>query len=348
MGAFGVGFLGAGPVAQAIHLPTIGRFTEQLKPVHFMDVDLSLVERLARRYQASWTTNEDELIRNPEVEIVVVGSPNSHHARQVIKCCEAGKKVVLAEKPLAVSIEELAAIREASTNSGTRIVVGTMHAFDEAYLEALELWNSLGVSPHSIEVSSYLPANEEFVDLATQLIAPTAASKSAASGANPSPSQLELDKVTVSNGILGLAMHDIPLIREFAGSAFTVDFAAATKPWGYLIHAANEHQTLRLLAKMPGAWEPVWTFRANSRDHVFELRFKPSYVHAGSCIARITTPSETFEFSTSTSPYESEWSEILHLAIDEKARPRYSLERIENDAAFALSLVEQSIKKVAE
>ena len=38
-GKIGVGFLGAGPVTQAIHLPTLARLTETFAVVHVNDID---------------------------------------------------------------------------------------------------------------------------------------------------------------------------------------------------------------------------------------------------------------------------------------------------------------------
>ena len=46
------------------------------------------------------------------------------------------------------------------------------------------------------------------------------------------------------------------------------------------------------------------------------------------------------EFSSELSAYEAEWEEIISI-VKHGNSPRYSLKRIEEDTAFALSLVNQ-------
>jgi hypothetical protein len=336
MAKIGIGFLAAGPVAQSIHIPTIRRYPEVLTIAQIMDIDAGLAERLANQHGAGWTTDEDVLINDPNVQIVVVGSPNHHHARQVIKACEAGKKLVLAEKPLATSPEELAAIRVAAEKSGTAIVVGAMHAFDTAYLEALKYWKSLNATVSSVEVSCYLPPNSEFVDLATTLLNPSDSAAPVGGGPRPAPNAA----TKVANGILGLAMHDIPLLREFLTESPVLDFVSPLNPFGYLLQGKINNANFRITGRLPGEWESHWVFRAIGPKALFEIEFQPSYVLAGSGKVRVATADETCEFSSELSAYEAEWEEIISI-VKHGNSPRYSLKRIEEDTAFALSLVNQ-------
>lgn len=336
MKPIGIGFLAAGPVAQSIHLPVIRRYPADLAIAQIMDVDAGLAERLANQHGTAWTTDEDELINDPTVEIVVVGSPNNHHARQVIKACNAGKKLVLAEKPLATSPEEMTAIRAAAEKSGTAIIVGAMHAFDSAYLEALQYWKSLKSTVSSVEVSCYLPPNAEFVDLATTLLNPSDSAAPVGGGPRPAPNAT----TRVANGILGLAMHDIPLVRDFLPQSPVLDFASPLDPFGYLLQGKINNANFRILGRLPGEWESQWVFRAIGPHAIFEIEFQPSYVLAGSAKVRVTTVAETREFSNELSAYEAEWEEIISI-VKHGNSPRYSLQRIEEDTAFALTLVDQ-------
>ena len=338
MRKFGVGFIASGPVAQSIHIPTVRHYANRLAIAHVMDIDSGLAESLASQHGAKWSVDEDELINDPAVDIVVVGSPNQHHARQVIKACEAGKRLVLAEKPLATSPEELDAIRVAAEKSGTHIVVGAMHAFDTAFLEALDYWKSLNVHVDSIEVSCYIPDNNEFVSLATELIAPTRVSSANQSASKPVTSLSDASQI--ANGILGLAMHDIPLIREFSTQRPTLDSATFLEPFGYLLHGTVGDATMRITGWLPGAWEPRWTFKAVATEATFAIVFPPSYVLAGSATVSVSTQTETRVFSNNLSAYEAEWEEIISLAAGEGS-PRYSLERIAADTEFAMALIAQ-------
>jgi predicted dehydrogenase len=80
----GVGILGAGPVTQAIHLPTLARLRDVFSVVRVMDVDADVAESVAARVGAAWTTSVEELLADPAVEIVAICSPHQFHAEQVI------------------------------------------------------------------------------------------------------------------------------------------------------------------------------------------------------------------------------------------------------------------------
>ena len=63
----------------------------------------SLAAFAERHGIARTTTDWRELAADPEIDAVVVGTPNSLHAEQAIACLEAGKHV-LVEKPMATTL----------------------------------------------------------------------------------------------------------------------------------------------------------------------------------------------------------------------------------------------------
>ena len=127
-----MGILGAGPVTQAIHLPSLARLRDILEVRHIMDVDPAVAESVAARVGARFSTSTEELLADPAVEIVAICSPHQFHAVQVIAACRAGKKAVLCEKPFAMNGEEAAAIAAVSAETGVPIVVGAMHTLTRA------------------------------------------------------------------------------------------------------------------------------------------------------------------------------------------------------------------------
>lgn len=334
MSKFGIGFLGSGPVAQAIHVPFARQFSKDLTIAFFMDIATDLAETLANQHQAKWTIDEDELINDPSVDVVVVGSPNGHHARQILKSCAAGKRLVLAEKPLAVSRAELKEIRSAAMASETQIVVGTMHAYDEAFLSALDFWKSLGSKVHTVEVNCYLPTNDEMIDYATQLIKPDPSVAATAGGTPPSVKDL------LTGGVLGLAMHDIPGIREFVSGDIKLRTVNYVAPWGYLLEGQSEEVLIRMIGQMPGAWRADWSMTVFADNAIMKIQFQPSYVDSGSALVTVSNKGEERIFHSSTSPYTSEWQEIVSVLRKTKA-PRFDLDRISSDLEFALSIIHQ-------
>jgi predicted dehydrogenase len=69
----------------------------------------------AARVHDDW----EALLRDPEVQIVSICTPHWQHAEQAIAAAEAGKHV-LVEKPIALTLDELRALRDAVRKAGVR------------------------------------------------------------------------------------------------------------------------------------------------------------------------------------------------------------------------------------
>jgi myo-inositol 2-dehydrogenase / D-chiro-inositol 1-dehydrogenase len=168
--SLGVGFVGTGPVTQAIHLPTLARLTELFTVTHVTDITDEIATSVAARVGARSSTSIDELLGDPRVDVVAVCSPHQFHAAQVIDACRAGKKAVLCEKPFATSADEAAEIAAVSAETEVPIIVGAMHAFDPGWLDAVAHWNDLPAKSHTLRSSIVLPPNSRFEDFATEVI----------------------------------------------------------------------------------------------------------------------------------------------------------------------------------
>lgn len=75
------------------------------------------------------------LIRDPNVDAVLIASPDATHRDLTLACLDA-RKPVLCEKPLAPTTAECREVLAAETKLGRRLVqVGYMRRFDPAYVE---------------------------------------------------------------------------------------------------------------------------------------------------------------------------------------------------------------------
>jgi len=79
-----------------------------------------------------------EMIAGQDVDLVVVGLPNAFHARVAIDCARAGKHLVV-EKPMCVTLEEIAELRAALTRSGVVCGYAEELCFVPKYVRAKEL-----------------------------------------------------------------------------------------------------------------------------------------------------------------------------------------------------------------
>lgn len=83
-------------------------------------------------------TDYHELLKNPEIDAVVIATGAAAHKEQCIAACEA-KKHIFCEKPLAKTLADCKAIEEAVAANDTKcFTVGFMRRFDPSYAETKE------------------------------------------------------------------------------------------------------------------------------------------------------------------------------------------------------------------
>src|SRR5215218_3685952 len=107
------------------------------------DVDAERAGKLAEQYgSAAVFTDGAEMIRDENVEAVVVASPDPTHAPLVLECLK-NKKPVLCEKPLADSVDAALKVVEAEAELGRKLVqVGFMRRYDPQHVAAKEALDS--------------------------------------------------------------------------------------------------------------------------------------------------------------------------------------------------------------
>jgi predicted dehydrogenase len=104
----------------------------QLVGLH--DPDSSRAREVAGGHGCRWFDSLEELLR--ECEAVTVATPTVAHREVVERAVGAGCHV-LVEKPMAATVEEAEAMRQAAARAGTRLQVGHVERFNPAMLAAL-------------------------------------------------------------------------------------------------------------------------------------------------------------------------------------------------------------------
>ena len=130
-----VAFVGCG--GMAAHYLGVYRDLDWVKVVCCIDADLASAERAAGTFSAEQpiaTTDYAQALR-PEVDAVIISTPNSCHAAQAIAAMDAGKHVLL-QKPVAANMADAEAIAEAASRS-KRTVGLYMSYFDQPLMHDL-------------------------------------------------------------------------------------------------------------------------------------------------------------------------------------------------------------------
>jgi predicted dehydrogenase/NADPH:quinone reductase-like Zn-dependent oxidoreductase len=129
---FNVALVGAGNIARWVHLPAVARVGDAaLRAVHSSSG--ARAKSYARRFGASYcTTDLDEILADPQVDVVVIASRNQHHAGQAAAALRAGKHVFV-EKPMALTREECRDLAQARGTHNRQLGVGFNRRFAPAY-----------------------------------------------------------------------------------------------------------------------------------------------------------------------------------------------------------------------
>jgi predicted dehydrogenase len=122
-GKINVALVGPGNFAKEMLMPLLRRNAEynlrwvvSSNPVN--------ATRVQKRYGFDKSTCDyDDVLKDPETDLVVISTPNNMHYRMVMDAIEAGKPVFV-EKPLCVTRQEFDAIKKAQSQYQVPVIVG--------------------------------------------------------------------------------------------------------------------------------------------------------------------------------------------------------------------------------
>ncbi|CAA6676339.1 MULTISPECIES: Gfo/Idh/MocA family protein [unclassified Lentimonas] len=124
----GIGFIGTGLIAQG-HLKSFAGMKD-LQAVAACDVRQSKLQDALKTLSAKGATSVmstnyyEELLQNPDVDIVCIATPDHWHAAIAIEAMKAGKDVYV-EKPMTLTVEEGKAVLAAEQKYGRILQVGS-------------------------------------------------------------------------------------------------------------------------------------------------------------------------------------------------------------------------------
>jgi predicted dehydrogenase len=135
-----LGVIGCGGIAQAAHLPAIGR-SPDAQLVAVADIDGELATAVGRRRGLapdSAYSDHKRLLERDDVEAVVICVWSPLHAELSIDALQAGKHV-LVEKPMANSTTEAEQMVAAAKAADRILMIGYNHSYDVAAQYVMDL-----------------------------------------------------------------------------------------------------------------------------------------------------------------------------------------------------------------
>jgi predicted dehydrogenase len=155
-----LGVLGAGNFANAVLLPLLRR-VPSVECIGLASAGGVSGASAARKFGFRYaTTDEAQLLDDPEVNAVAVLTRHNHHARQTAEALKAGKHV-FCEKPLALNWEELESVARALRRSGRTLMVGFNRRFAPMTARLHEVMEGAGepLVMHYRVNAGYLPSS---------------------------------------------------------------------------------------------------------------------------------------------------------------------------------------------
>ena len=140
--------MGEGTRKLRLGVAGLGRAFTVMLPTFIADSRVALVaaadprpearKRFAAEFSASVYPTVEELCADPAVEIVYVATPHQQHAAHAMLAAQHGKHA-LVEKPMAIALDDCAAMIDAAKRAGVHLVVGHSHSFDAPILRTRDL-----------------------------------------------------------------------------------------------------------------------------------------------------------------------------------------------------------------
>jgi predicted dehydrogenase len=137
-----LGIAGTGIAALQV-LPHLAALSGKVELAALADVRRANMDFFCERYGRAVAMHEsvDAMCASPEVDAVWVASPNSLHAQHTIAAARHGKHVIC-EKPMAVKLDDCAAMVEAVERHGIKFVQGHSKAYDTPIRKMREILDS--------------------------------------------------------------------------------------------------------------------------------------------------------------------------------------------------------------
>jgi hypothetical protein len=133
-----VGMIGAGEVAQVIHIPTLQLLDHLYSIVAICDISKKSTDHCASKFRIPAATDPEEILNNPQIDVVFVLTSDEFHDLYTVAALQHGKHVFV-EKPMTLSIPSAKRIVDAErASNGPRVFVGYMRRYAPSFVNAFK------------------------------------------------------------------------------------------------------------------------------------------------------------------------------------------------------------------
>jgi len=192
-----IGIVGAGRIGR-VHAETIAFSIPEAALAALADVQAEVARAVAQRCAIPRVADADEILRDSNIDAVLICSSTDTHADLVVEAARAGKHI-FCEKPLALRLDQIDRALEAVDKAQVKLQVGFNRRFDPNFMRVRRAIASGEIgTPHLLHIISRDPG--------------------------PPP----IAYVRTSGGMfLDMTIHDFDMARFLIGDEVTEVYAAA-------------------------------------------------------------------------------------------------------------------------
>lgn len=124
-----IGVIGTGNIAVTAHLPVYKKLSEEVEIVGISGIDEIVLNNLSHMYEIPYQfTDYTKMLKELDLDIVSVCTPNNLHAEVTLAALEAGCHV-FCEKPPAMTVEELTKMKNKAEDKNLFLTFNFHHRF---------------------------------------------------------------------------------------------------------------------------------------------------------------------------------------------------------------------------
>lgn len=152
------GVVGAGRIGK-VHVATLVQNVPDAEVVAVADTNLDCAQELANKYNIKIVTDSySHIVKNPEIDAVVICSPTDTHAAYIKEAAVAGKHI-FCEKPVDLSLEIIQSAIDVVKQADVKFMVGFNRRFDPNFQKVKEMVEEGKIGePHILKITSRDPS----------------------------------------------------------------------------------------------------------------------------------------------------------------------------------------------
>lgn len=127
-----IGLVGIGRAGWGMHCAELESRKDKFQFVAACDVEADRLQRMKDRYNCKTYAKIEDLIDDPEVELVDIATRSCDHVRHASAALKAGKTVFL-EKPIAVTFAEAQQLQKVADETGSRLYIRHNRRFEAGF-----------------------------------------------------------------------------------------------------------------------------------------------------------------------------------------------------------------------